>query len=96
MGKKGLLGILHERGYEISPKPGSTAREDSRYNGGHIVRTYGASAGTGIDAVQLELGGDFRKEGKIEKSAEDLAEAITLFADAYFAEMKGRVGAKSP
>ncbi len=96
MGKAGLLGILHERGYEISPKPGSADKEDSRYNGGHIVRTYGASAGTGIDAVQLEIGGDFRKDGKIEKSAEDLAEAITLFADAYFAEIKAQPRAKSP
>lgn len=88
MGDAGLLGILHAKGYEIVPKPGSTDKEDSRYNGGHIVRTYGASGGTGIDALQLELGGDFRKESQIEKTADDFADAITKFADAYFPQIK--------
>lgn len=96
MGKEGLLGLLHERGYQIVPKPGSTDKEDSRYNGGHIVRTYGASSGTGIDAVQLEFGGDFRKEANIEKSAEDLADAVFRFADSYFAEIKASTSGKAP
>lgn len=84
----GLLGILHAKGYDIFPAPGSDEKEDSRYSGGHIVRTYGSSGSTGIDAVQLELGGDFRKESQIEKTADDLAEAITKFADAYFPQIK--------
>jgi N-formylglutamate amidohydrolase len=96
MGKAGLLGLLHEQGYEIYPKPKSADKEDSRYNGGHIVRTYGASSGTGIDAVQLELGGDFRRETTIEKTADDLAQAIDRFGDAYFADMKAGDKSKSP
>jgi N-formylglutamate amidohydrolase len=84
----GLLGILHAKGYEIFPAPGSDEKEDARYNGGHIVRTYGSSGGTGIDALQLELGGDFRKESRIEKTAEDLAEAINRFGDVYFSQIK--------
>lgn len=88
MKETGLLGALHAKGYEIFPAPGSSEKEDPRYNGGHIVRTYGASGATGIDAVQLELGGDFRKAANIEKTADDLAEAIAKFADAYFKEIK--------
>jgi N-formylglutamate amidohydrolase len=84
MGKEGLLGRLHDKGYLIHPEPGSKAKEDSRYSGGHIVRTYGASGGTGIDAVQFELGGDFRKESTIQKTASDLADAICQFANLYF------------
>lgn len=88
MKESGLLGLLHAKGYEVFPAPESKEKEDARYNGGHIVRTYGAAGATGIDAVQLEMGGEFRKPASIEKTADDIAEAITTFADVYFKEIK--------
>jgi N-formylglutamate amidohydrolase len=96
MGDQGFLGILAKAGYEIHPERGSDAKEDSRYNGGYIVRTYGALGATGIDAVQLEVGGDFRKASAIDKTAEDIAQAICKFADVYFADARKAAGRAAP
>ena len=39
--------------------------------------------GAGIDAIQLEFGGDYRTKAKLDKVASDLTEALQVFAKEY-------------
>lgn len=89
-GPTSLLGVMAAKGYTIFPPldAENQAKEDARYNGGHIVRTYGSDAGTGIDAVQLELGGDHRARKNQDKTATDLAVALKAFATVYLPSEK--------
>lgn len=82
-GPQGFLGQLEQSGWVLVPASGSDAREDRRFNGGYIVQTYGSHRGTGIDAVQLELGSQFRSQSQLAGTADDLAEAIATFAKQY-------------
>lgn len=84
-GPDSVLGRLERAGYGVIPTAdaGPDAIEDPRYNGGHIVGTYGSHAGDGIDAVQLEFGGDLRAAAAVPKTARDLAAAVAAFHAAY-------------
>ena len=84
VGSDSVLGGLAARGYGVFPALGDRdAKEHPSYNGGHIVATYGSGNGTGIDAIQLELGGDHRAAAKRKDVAADLAAAVGRFARAY-------------
>ena len=82
-GKTSLSGVLASQGFPVIPAVGTDAREDSRYGGGFIVRTYGSSAGSTLDAIQLELGRELRTADVISRTADRLAEAIAQFAGEY-------------
>jgi N-formylglutamate amidohydrolase len=84
-GKNSVLGKLEASGYKILPKGDAPpdAKEDARFNGGYTVGTYGSHAGYGIDAIQLELGGDLRKKAALPKTAKDIAAAVAAFHDEY-------------
>jgi N-formylglutamate amidohydrolase len=82
-GPNSLLGYLEDHGYRVVPARKSDQREDPRFNGGYIVRTYGGTAGPGVDAIQLELGTQLRARARLEQTAADLARAIQVFARAY-------------
>jgi len=85
-GPDSLLGYLaREKKIAVMPAIDAdpTTKEDSRFNGGYIVKTYGSDAGTGIDAIQLEFGGKFRAKATLDQTAADLAEAIAAFHKAY-------------
>src|SRR5215211_2271714 len=56
-GPKSVFGQLAGQGVRVIPANDSDDTEDRRYNGGHIVRTFGSHDGTAVDAIQLELGG---------------------------------------
>ncbi len=80
VGETSLFGQFAKQGLRVIPSIGSSDRE-TRYTGGHIVRTYGSDSGGTVDAVQLELGRELRnlKAG----TADKLAAAIVAFAKDY-------------
>jgi len=81
-GKKSILGRMAERGYKIVP-PLASHEPERRYRGGYTTQTYGSHRGTGIDAIQLELGTSLRSRANLERTAADLADAIVVFAREY-------------
>ena len=84
-GPNSLLGQLEKREYKLVPACGSPDREDSRFNGGYTVATYGGKqrAYRGFAAIQLEFGGKYRAKKQLDTTATDLAEAVQVFAKAY-------------
>ncbi len=88
------MGQLAAKGYKI--EPGGTANDrERRYTGGYTTRTYGSHRGSRIDAIQLEFGTNLRSRINLERTANDLAEAIEIFAKAYLplAESRARESA---
>jgi N-formylglutamate amidohydrolase len=81
-GPRSIFGQLEQKGYKISPSISKSQREE-RYNGGYTVQTYGSHRGTGIDAIQLEIGTNLRKLAILDRTATDFADAIALFAREY-------------
>ena len=79
-GPKSILGQMRLRGYKV--EPGSDERE-RRYTGGHTTRMYGSHREGGVDAIQLEFGANLRAKNNLERTADDLAHAIEIFAKAY-------------
>lgn len=81
-GAKSILGFLERSGYRVIPANGDGQREQ-RYSGGYTTRTYGSHRGTGIDAIQLEFGTHLRSRANLERTANDVARAIAIFAGEY-------------
>ncbi len=79
-GPKSVFGVLAKQGHPVIPANDSKDAEDKRFNGGHTVQTYGSRSGNTIDAIQLELGADLRRTKALDRTASDLAEAISIFA----------------
>jgi hypothetical protein len=74
-GENGLLALLKKRDWKVHPDP-FDGKEQAGFTGGHIVRTYGSHRSDGIDAIQLELGGNYRKTAVRERIAREMADAI--------------------
>jgi len=87
IGPKSIFSQLERMGYEVLPSTKKSDKEQ-RYIGGYIVHTYGSHHGTGIDAMQLEIGTELRARLNLERTAIDLAEAIAVFAEEYLPLMK--------
>jgi N-formylglutamate amidohydrolase len=81
-GPQSIFGQLALRGYKSLPDPPGKERE-SRYIGGHTTQTYGSHRATGVDAIQLEFGSQLRARDNVNKTAADVAAAITVFAREY-------------
>jgi N-formylglutamate amidohydrolase len=81
-GAHSILGLLERSGYRVIPSNGDGEREQ-RYSGGYTTRTYGSHRGTGIDAIQLEFGTHFRSRANLERTANDMAGAVAIFAGEY-------------
>lgn len=83
-GPKGLFGAMQQSGYDIVPKLNSDEKEISRYDGGHIVTTYGSDRPGGVDAIQMEFGSHYRvPKAAARKSAHDTAAAIQAYCQSY-------------
>lgn len=80
-GGKSILGQLVLKGYRVMPN--FAADTEHRYTGGYTIRNYGSHRPTGIDAIQLELGATLRERNRLKRTADDLAEAIAVFAKQY-------------
>ena len=85
-----MLGHLQRNGYRVLPScdADEKAREEAKFNGGHIVDTYGSHTGYAIDAIQLEFGTTLRAKDHHAKTAQDLAAAVAVFHDEYLAARK--------
>ncbi len=79
-GPRSLLGLLKARGWKVYPDDGG--KEKSGFTGGTIVRSTGTKE-TGIDAIQLEFGADYRSKAGREKTAKVLADALLEFTRVY-------------
>lgn len=90
-GPQSILGQLAAKGYQVEPGGTATDRE-RRYTGGYTTRTYGSHQGTSIDAIQLEFGTNLRAKANLQRTAEDFALAIEIFAKAYLplTEIRGK------
>jgi len=75
VGENCLLALLKKRDWKVHPDP-FDGKEQAGFTGGHIVRTYGSHRSDGIDAIQLELGGNYRKTAVRERIAREMADAI--------------------
>jgi hypothetical protein len=76
---------MEQAGYRVVPACArdEKTKEEPKFNGAHTVGTYGSHTGYGIDAIQLELGGDLRKKPVVAKTARDIAAAVAAFHDEY-------------
>ena len=65
-GKQSVLGHMERIGYKVLPTcdADEKTKEEPKFNGGHIVDTYGSHTGYAIDAIQLEFGSDPPREGE--------------------------------
>jgi len=87
-GEKSILGILQKNGHKVFPPGDSEEPEDPAYSGGYTVRTYGSSNTGSVDAIQLELGYEFRSRPNRQQFADELAKAIKVFAGEYLPAKK--------
>lgn len=87
-GDSSLFGRFEALGIPVIPATDSDDSEDSRYDGGFIVWTYGSRSGGTVDAIQLELGRDLRERANLSETAKTLAKAITGFAADYLPQME--------
>jgi N-formylglutamate amidohydrolase len=96
-GPKSIFNQLEQMGYKILPSTKESHKEQ-RYVGGYTVQTYGSHRGRGVDAIQLEIGTKFRARANLERTAADLAEAISVFAQEYLPLVKSyiAIGATDP
>ena len=81
-GPKSIVGQLALKGYKVIPN-GTGEVGEQRYTGGYTTRTYGSHRGTQIDAIQLEIGTNLRARAKLDRTANDLADSIAVFARQY-------------
>src|SRR5215475_1338422 len=86
-GPKSIFHQLEGMGYQVLPSTQEFHKEQ-RYVGGYIVQTYGSHRGSGIDAIQLEIGTKLRARANLAQTATDLAEAVAVFAREYLPIIK--------
>lgn len=81
-GPNSLNGLLTKQGWKMHPNP-FDAKEQAGFTGGHIVRSFGSHRADGIEAIQLEFGGNYRDAESREQIAEQLADAIVEYTQLY-------------
>ena len=88
-GSQSLIGQLAAKGYPTSPaahstNAGATLATWPRYAGGYTITSYGSHHAGGIDAMQIELGKNLRRNLPPAKNfAHDFADALLVFMQAY-------------
>jgi N-formylglutamate amidohydrolase len=93
IGPRSIFGGLAERGYGVLPKLDTDDRE-VKFTGGHIVRTYGSHREQGLDAIQIEIGSNFRTKSRLDRTASDLATSIHEFCTTYLPDAVRREPAR--
>lgn len=83
-GPDSFFGLLSANGCKVFP-PKLADKEFATLNGGDIVQTYG-TGDYGIDAIQLEFGGDFREKAKQADTADKVAAAVDKFVTLYLTD----------
>jgi len=82
-GPSSLFGLLATRGWVVNPQP-LTNPEDTSFNGGYIVGTYGSQTASAVDAMQFEFGSNYRSTstGRSQTTA-TLTDALATYARLY-------------
>ncbi|MDY3560410.1 N-formylglutamate amidohydrolase [Gemmata sp. JC673] len=83
-GPNSFFGLLAAGGYKVYPEK-LADKEYATLSGGDIVQTYG-SGDYGIDAIQLEFGGDFRDAASRTATADKVAAAVAKFTELYLSD----------
>jgi N-formylglutamate amidohydrolase len=81
-----IFGQLAARGYPVAPAPNAPLGQPPEtlgYRGGYTVVRYGSQRPSGIDAIQIEIGADWRQAATIPGLAYDLAAALAVFTTEY-------------
>ena len=81
IGPKSFFGLLEAAGCKVHPA--DDGPEMTGFTGGHIVQTYGGADHFGLDAIQLEFGGDYRTRPNAKATAAKVADAVAAFAKLY-------------
>lgn len=80
-GRNSITGFFKSKGHRVLP---DKSFNETKYQGGYILKKYGSRGSGGVDAMQLEFGIDYRKNsGSVERTSEDLAHAIYVFYKSY-------------
>jgi N-formylglutamate amidohydrolase len=85
-GSKGLFSLLKQQGFGTfpdQPVAKGLGGEDAGFRGGYTVATYGSHHPDGIDAVQWELGIDYRRKEALAVWSQKAAAALAEFAKNY-------------
>jgi N-formylglutamate amidohydrolase len=83
-GPKSFSGLLAAAGLKAHPQDGE--RERAGLTGGYIVQAYGSHTAHGIDAMQLEFGGNHRTNAKVKDTADKMAGVVAAFAKLYLTD----------
>lgn len=84
IGPDSLFAQFQSRGYRIIPEPADgKLGEETRFSGGYITQAYGSHAQPLVDAIQIEVGLNFRRDATLDKTADDIAQSIAHFARKY-------------
>lgn len=84
-GPDSLFGLLRAAGYATLPEPGtpeSGLGRETFFDGGFIVEHYGSHQPTGVDAIQVEIGSEFRSPSPW-TFARILADAAARFYETF-------------
>jgi hypothetical protein len=85
-----LIGLLSSEGMKMHPLDNGPER--AGFTGGYITQTYGGMGVYGLDAIQLEFGGEYSDLKKIDDSAAKLADGIEKFSELYLGLEPATVG----
>ena len=85
-GPESFFGLLKAGGCKVFPDD-LAGKEFAALNGGNIVQTYGGGD-YGIDAIQLEFGGDFRDKARLNDTAGKVAAAVARYTELYLTNEK--------
>lgn len=92
-GPNGLFGQLEAHGVRIIPGndvPPRGRSEDAGFNGGYTLAIDGSHNRAGIDAMQLEIGANYRRKAVLDKTARGIAGALVAFHEAYLKQAPAR------
>jgi N-formylglutamate amidohydrolase len=86
VGPNSFFGLMNANGFKVFPEK-LADKEFASLSGGNIVQTYG-SGDYGIDAIQLEFGGDYRDKAKLDDTAQKVAATVAKFSELYLTNEK--------
>ncbi|MFN5275129.1 MAG: hypothetical protein ACK5E3_18155 [Planctomycetota bacterium] len=81
-GDQSFFGMLNRFGWQVYPYP-ADGKEQSGFTGGYIVQTHGSHRPSGLDAIQLEFGSEYRDKENRSKTADVLTQAIIEYMREY-------------
>jgi len=81
-GDQSFFGMLNRLGWQVYPYP-AYGKEQSGFTGGYIVQTHGSHRPSGLDAIQLEFGSEYRDKENRSKTADVLTQAIIEYMREY-------------